>query len=190
MSEKAKMLAGELYLANEEALVQERKRAKVLCARYNAGGVADRAILRELLGAPTDAHLEPPFFCDYGYNIRLGTNVYSNHNLVILDCAPVDIGDNVFIGPNVVISTAGHPIDPAVRISGLEFAKPITIGNGVSSAPARAARTSGCAGSRTRRAPTSSTRRASRRSIPGDGERLLRRWRVFRRPACSSCPCT
>jgi maltose O-acetyltransferase len=130
-TEKAKMLAAELYFANDETLVQERKRAKALCAKYNAGGIPDRALLAELLGAVTDAHLEPPFFCDYGYNIRLGANVYSNHNLVVLDCARVDIGDNVFIGPNVVISTAGHPIDPAVRISGLEFAKPITIENGV-----------------------------------------------------------
>jgi maltose O-acetyltransferase len=131
-SEKAKMLAGDLYVASDPQLVAERKRAKALCARYNREVVdLDRAILAELFGRPTDAYLEPPFFCDYGYNVRLGRNVYANHNLVVLDCAPVTVGDEVYIGPNVVLSTAGHPVDPATRVSGLEFAKPITIGRRV-----------------------------------------------------------
>lgn len=131
-SEKSKMLSGELYLASDPELTRERKKAKALCARYNQSPVdLDLATLAELLGAPTDAYLEPPFFCDYGYNIHLGRNVYANHNLVILDGAEVHIGDNVYLATNVVLSTAGHPIDPVVRTSGLEFVKPIRIGNNV-----------------------------------------------------------
>jgi maltose O-acetyltransferase len=130
-TEKEKMLAGNLYLANDPQLMSDRKRAKALCFRYNQQVVdLDRSVLQELFGYETDAYLEPPFYCDYGYNIRLGRNVYANHNLIILDCAQVFIGDNVFFGPNVVISTAGHPVESAVRISGLEFAKPIRIGDG------------------------------------------------------------
>lgn len=126
------MLAGELYSAAEPQLVRERKRAKALCARYNQSvEELDVAALAELLGYTTDAYLEPPFYCDYGYNIRLGAEVYANHNLVILDCALVAIGSQVFIGPNVVLSTAAHPVDAAVRVQGLEFARPIQIGDRV-----------------------------------------------------------
>ena len=127
--EYEKMLRGELYQPWAAALVAARHRAKALCHRYNAGGAdRDAALLEELFGRPTDAHLEPPFFCDYGTNIRLGGRVYANHNLVILDCALVEIGHGVLFGPNVVVSTAGHPTDPEIRKSGLEFAKPIRIG--------------------------------------------------------------
>jgi maltose O-acetyltransferase len=132
VTEKEKMLAGAMYFANDAQLVAERKRAKALCHKYNQYVIdLDRVTLEELFGYPTDAYLEPPFFCDYGYNVRLGRNVYANHHLVVLDGAPVTIGDNVFIGPNVVLSTAGHPVDPVVRTSGLEFVKPITIGDNV-----------------------------------------------------------
>jgi maltose O-acetyltransferase len=131
-TEKEKMLAGDLYLASDQELIVERRRAKSLCRRYNRDAPeAGMHILQELFGYSTDAYLEPPFFCDYGYNIHLGAGVYANHNLVILDCAPVRVGSSVFIGPNVVISTAGHPVEPSPRVSGLEFAKPITIGDGV-----------------------------------------------------------
>jgi maltose O-acetyltransferase len=130
--EKRKMLAGELYLASDETLVRERSRAKALCRRYNAADAEEgRELLRELFGYDTDASLEPPFFCDYGSNIRLGRRVFANHNLVVLDCAEVRIGDDVMIGPNVVISAATHPVDAAVRRSMLEYARPITIGDGV-----------------------------------------------------------
>jgi maltose O-acetyltransferase len=132
VTEKTKMIAGESYMANDPELTAERKRAKVLCYRYNQEVEnLNRDLLAQLLGYATDAYLEPPFYCDYGYNLKLGKNFYANHNLVVLDCAPVTIGDNVFIGPNVVISTAGHPVDVHVRNSGLEFAKPIVIGNNV-----------------------------------------------------------
>ena len=126
------MLAGELYRPSDPELVDARKRAKRLCARYNAAPVDhDRAALEELLGHATDAYIEPPFFCDYGFNIRLGARFYANHGLVILDVMPVTIGDDVYIGPHVVISAATHPIDPEQRVSGLEMGKPITIGSKV-----------------------------------------------------------
>jgi maltose O-acetyltransferase len=132
LTEKQKMLAGALYLANDPELVAERKWAKGLCFRYNQSPVElDQRVLRELFGAETDVYLEPPFFCDYGYNFKLGRGVYANHNFVVLDCAPVTLGDDVFIGPNVVLSAAGHPVDPVPRRGGLEFARPIRIGSGV-----------------------------------------------------------
>ena len=131
-SEEQKMLAGDMYLASDPHLERMRRRAKLLCAEYNRHvETLDRSALMTLLGYETDAHLEPPFFCDYGHNIRFGRRVYANHNLVILDCALVTIGDDVMIAPNVVISTATHPVDPAERISGREYALPITIGNRV-----------------------------------------------------------
>ena len=72
-----------------------------------------------------------PFWCDYGYNIEIGENFYSNHNVVILDGAKVIFGDNVFVAPNCGFYTAGHPLDSERRNMGLEYAKPITIGNNV-----------------------------------------------------------
>ncbi len=132
MSEKEKMLAGQLCMSSDPELSAERRKAKGLCARYNQNlADLDTSILQTLFGSPTDAHIEPPFFCDYGYNIRIGQKLFANHNLVILDCALVTLGDNVLIGPNVVISAATHPTDPALRASGLDYAQPITIGNNV-----------------------------------------------------------
>jgi maltose O-acetyltransferase len=131
-TEKAKMLAGELYRSNDPDLEAERRRAKSLCNEYNRDVVHfNKTILRELFGYATDAYLEPPFFCDYGYNVHIGSNVYANHNFIILDCAPVTIGDNTLFGPNVVLSAAAHPVDPTVRASTLELASPIVIGANV-----------------------------------------------------------
>lgn len=130
--DKQKMLAGELYQANDPQLQAERLRAKQLCHRYNQQPAApDRTLLAELLGYETDAHLEAPFRCDYGYNIRLGRNFYANYNLTLLDCAPITFGDNVFVAPNVLLSTAGHPVEVAPRVAGWEFARPIHIGHNV-----------------------------------------------------------
>jgi maltose O-acetyltransferase len=132
MSEKAKMLAGELYRAADAGLVEERRRAKALCRRYNASdSVPEASILAQLFGYATDAYIEPPFFCDYGYNVKLGARFYANHGLVILDVMPVTIGEGVFVAPNVVISAATHPLDPDTRATGLEQGKPVTIGDGV-----------------------------------------------------------
>lgn len=135
MTEKEKMIAERDYLAFDPELVRERQQAKALCHEFNqlAPDAEEKktALLQQLLGRMNEALIEPNFFCDYGYNIRLGKNFYANHNLVILDVCPVIIGDNVMFGPNVSITTAGHPLDAETRNSGLEFGKKITIGNNV-----------------------------------------------------------
>lgn len=136
-SEKEKMLRGEIYDANyDPELINERIRCKVMCRRYN-DILPDRleeraALLRSLLGKTGKTFLvEQPFYCDYGYNIEIGENFYSNVNLVILDGAKVKFGDNVFIAPNCGFHTAGHPLDVSRRNAGLEYARPITVGNNV-----------------------------------------------------------
>lgn len=131
-TEKQKMLAGEPYHADDRALAFERQQARTLCHALAALAPAEtaraQALLACLLGAATDARITPPFFCDYGYNIRLGTNVYFNVNCVVLDVMPVSIGNNALFGPGVHIYTALHPIGAAERRAGLEFARPVTIG--------------------------------------------------------------
>jgi len=94
--------------------------------------VAERARwLRKLIGAETDAWIQPPFYCDYGYNLRLGRKVFFNFNCVVLDVMPVDIGDRVLIGPAVQLYTATHPLDADERRSGRELAEPIRIAEDV-----------------------------------------------------------
>lgn len=134
MTEKEKMLSGLLYNADTSELLEERSLAAKMCFEYNHTSPDDaekgRQILNQLLGKlGADSCIQRNFFCDYGYNIEIGKKFFANYNLVILDCAKVTIGDNVFIGPNVGIYTAEHPLDGAERRQGLEFAKPITIGN-------------------------------------------------------------
>lgn len=137
MTEKEKMLRQKLYDANYDAeLIQERLITKDLCYEYNrlrpSESEKQQAILRKLLGKTRGAfQIVAPFWCDYGYNIELGRNFFANHNLVILDCARVIFGDNVFIGPDCGFHTAGHPIDMERRNQGLEYAYPITVGNNV-----------------------------------------------------------
>lgn len=136
MTEKEKLQAGELYNGNDKELVADRISAKKLCEEYNAVTYndfqkRDRLLNRLLAFKGENTWIEPNFFCDYGYNIIMGDNFYSNHNLVILDCAEVTFGDNVFIGPNCGFYTAGHPLDYKARNYGLEYAKPIKIGNNV-----------------------------------------------------------
>ena len=137
MTEKEKMCAQMLYDANyDQALLEERDKAKDLCHQYNQLRPSDRAsqqeVLKKLLGKTGENFiLTAPFWCDYGYNIELGENFYANHNLVILDGAKVTFGDNVFIGPDCGFHTAGHPIDFARRNRGLEYAYSITVGDNV-----------------------------------------------------------
>jgi maltose O-acetyltransferase len=133
-SEKAKMLRGELFNPLDPQLSRERQRCRQLCKRFNDSGEDEqerRRILAELLGYPSDAWIEPPFFCDYGYNIALGTKVFFNFNCVVLDVVRVEIGSNVLFGPSVHIYTATHPISPAQRRTLQEFAKPVSIGSDV-----------------------------------------------------------
>lgn len=137
MEEKEKMLAGELYNANyDEKLIKDRYTAKDICYQYNNLKPSDlegKENLIKKLFAKTGNQItvEQNFWCDYGYNIYVGENFYANHNCVILDCAKVEFGDNVFIAPNCSFYTAGHPIDVELRNKGLEYAKPIKIGNNV-----------------------------------------------------------
>src|SRR5690349_24761424 len=134
-SEKQKMLAGELYRTDAE-LGAEKAAAKAWMARYNASlaaPLAERhALLCERLGhVGRDAVIRPPFFCDYGYNIRLGDGVFLNFNCVILDVVEVTIGDRTQIGPAVQIYAADHPRDFERRRAGLEFGRPVRIGSDV-----------------------------------------------------------
>lgn len=136
MTEKEKMLAGLLYNANDERLVKERKQAKELCYDFNAcrpsETIKQADIIRKLFGKTVgNFEIVAPFWCDYGYNIEIGANFFANHNVVILDCAKVTFGDNVFIAPNCGFYTAGHPLDVKSRNNGLEYAKPIKVKDNV-----------------------------------------------------------
>lgn len=137
MTEKEKVRQGLNYNPNyDEELILERTRAKDLCYEYNQilpSNIAKRECkMRELLGSTKENFLiEQPFYCDYGYNIEIGENFYANHNCVILDGAKVTFGDNVFIAPNCGFYTAGHPIEVEKRNQGIEYAKPIIIGDNV-----------------------------------------------------------
>lgn len=135
-TEREKMLAGKLYLASDPELVAARTQCRFLLKEYN-DSKADATqlrqdILKRLMGSQgKNLWIEPPFYCDYGSNITVGENVYFNFNCVILDVAPVIIGDWVFFAPNVQIYTATHPLNWYERSQGLEYAKPITIGSHV-----------------------------------------------------------
>jgi maltose O-acetyltransferase len=135
-SEKQKMLAGEHYRAGDPELARDRNTSRAWIGRYNASlalpAAERRALLRELLGHVGEgAAILPPFHCDYGYNIRLGKDVFLNFNCIILDVVTVEIGDGTQIGPAVQLLTADHPRDPAVRATGAEFGRQITIGRNV-----------------------------------------------------------
>ncbi len=137
MNEWEKAQKGYLYNANyDDAIVRARTKCADLCYRFNLCKPSDTAeqerIIKSLFGKIKGAFvITAPFYCDYGVNISIGENFYTNHNCVILDGASVKFGDNVFIAPNCVFSTAGHPIDKDQRNEGLEIALPITIGNNV-----------------------------------------------------------
>lgn len=137
ISEKEKCRQGKLYDANNDAeLIAERQTCKILCYEYNhllpSETKRREEIIVSLLGKIGHGFLiEQPFFCDYGYNIEIGENFYANVNCVILDGAKVKFGDNVFIAPGCGFYTAGHPFDVEQRNRGLEYARPISIGNNV-----------------------------------------------------------
>ena len=130
-----KMLAGELYDPFDPDLVRARDRARDLCQSLNATREGDqerrRQILTELFGTGGDSvWMQPPFFCDYGSNIRLGQRVFFNFNCVVLDVCRVTIGDYTLFGPAVQVYTATHPMNAALRRK-QEFARPIAIGSDV-----------------------------------------------------------
>lgn len=135
-TEREKMLANELYRAADADLVALRRLAQEKLYDFNQSRPEElevrQGVVRSLFHAiGPNFEITPPFFCDYGSHIRAGKNLYINAHCTILDCNWVTIGDNVLIASNVQIYAAYHPTDPAVRLTGLELAAPITIGNNV-----------------------------------------------------------
>ena len=137
MTEKEKMLSGQIYSAVDPELVKELNAVKEMIRDYNdlrpSDKQAQRMLLKGLLGNIADDELLiiQPFFCDYGKQISLGRRFFANFNFTVLDEAPVTIGDDCFIGPNVSIYTACHSTDPVERNTRQEWAEPVTIGNNV-----------------------------------------------------------
>ncbi len=135
MTEKEKMLSGELYNSLDSELVQMRKDARLLTEKFNKSSIDNlqerTEILQNLLGTcPKQIYIEPTFNCDYGKNIHLGENFYANYNCVFLDVCEIRIGKNCFVAPQVGIYTATHPINPVERCDrGVEYGKPVTIGD-------------------------------------------------------------
>jgi len=136
-TEKEKMLAGEVYSAVDPQLLRELTEVKEIIHDYNLLRPSEkekqREILRGLLGHIGDDEVLfiQPFYCDYGKQISVGKRFIANFNFTVLDEAPVTIGDDCFIGPNVSIYTACHSTNPVERNSRREWAKPVTIGNNV-----------------------------------------------------------
>lgn len=136
-TEKMKAHAGKLYDANyDPELLAERAACAELLYDYHqlrpSQEAERRSLLRRLFGrVGENATVVPPFHCDYGYNIEVGENFFLNAGCVILDGAKVSFGDNVFVAPHCGFYTAGHPLDVARRNQGLEYARPITIGDNV-----------------------------------------------------------
>jgi maltose O-acetyltransferase len=133
-SEKDKMLSGLLYYANDSQLLAERMKTRSLLRQLNITEYKDsrrypEIILQLLPNCAPDIFVEPPFYCDYGYNIYAGHNVYFNFNCVALDVCPIRIGSNVMFGPGVHIYAATHPKNAAKRREGLEIGKPVSIGD-------------------------------------------------------------
>jgi maltose O-acetyltransferase len=135
-TEKEKMIVGDLYRPDDPELLAIMTATQAWLARYNAslGQPPEllRQLLREGLGFVDDGTtVRPPFFCDYGFNIRIGSGAFLNFNCVILDVCEVSIGDGAQIGPSVHIYAADHPRDPIQRRAGLELGRPVRIGANV-----------------------------------------------------------
>lgn len=136
MTEKEKMLSSMLYYPMDPELIADRAAIKRIIHQFNTMDPdlveEQKKLIRPWLATPTENfHIEPPFRCDYGYNISLGEGSYVNYNLTVLDCGKVTIGKNAFIGPNVSIYTPNHPIGGRERNTGFETAFPVTIGDNV-----------------------------------------------------------
>ena len=136
MTEKEKMLAGHIYDACNPEILSELFTTQIAVFEYNQIRPTDHALrtekIKQILGKTGEKVIvNQPFHCDYGSNISVGEGFFANFNLTVLDEAPVTIGDNCFIGPNVGLYTACHPTDPVARNSRQEWAEPITIGHNV-----------------------------------------------------------
>lgn len=135
ITELEKMISGSLYNGSDPEIVALRKKATKLLKVINGSASDEQSVnnaVANLIGRYSSLPvIVPPFYCDYGSNIQLGKNVYFNFNCVLLDVCPIEIGDDVLFGPNVQVYAAAHPLDWQTRASGLEFGKPISIGNNV-----------------------------------------------------------
>ncbi len=135
-SQRERMLAGDLYIADDAELARESRRAAELYTAFNASSPHDadarRRILAELLGSFGDgSEIRPPFYCDYGYQTHIGAGTFLNFSVVALDVARITIGDDVQIGPLVQLLTPTHPVDAELRRAKWEAAEPIAIGDNV-----------------------------------------------------------
>ncbi|NYI03575.1 sugar O-acetyltransferase [Allostreptomyces psammosilenae] len=131
-----RMLAGDLYIADDPEIARLQQRALRLVARYQAAFIEDydgaKVVLAELLASVgEDVYVRPPFYVDYGSNISIGARTFVNYNLTALDVARITIGEDCQIGPNVQLLTPTHPLEPQPRRDKLEAARPITIGDNV-----------------------------------------------------------
>lgn len=136
MSEKERMLAGEMYVAKDEELAADCKKSRQITRLFNNTTEEQQEYRKELITelfeqVGNNCYIEPPFRCDYGCNISVGDNFYANFDCIILDVNKVHIGNNVLFAPRVNVFTAGHPVSASVRNELLEYGKPITIGNDV-----------------------------------------------------------
>ena len=130
------MLRGELYQASDAELAADHEQCRLLVERFNASSVTQRderrALLQQLLGSlGEDTEIKPPFQCDYGRLIHVGSRSFINYGATILDCAEVRIGDEVQIATGVQLLTATHPLEPTARRNGWEYAESISIADGV-----------------------------------------------------------
>lgn len=139
MSEKTemqKMKDGELFWNSDAEIGAVKKRARALADRFNATTEEEPekrlALLKELLGdCGDDIFIKPPFHCDYGFNIHVGRNFFANFQCVLLDAAPITIGDNCLMGPQTCLYTVNHPMDVKTRVANYVYGEPITIGDNV-----------------------------------------------------------
>ena len=135
-TQRERMLAGDLYIADDPVLAKESQRALALVQRYNDSAPSDpatrRGILVDLLGSLGEGtEIRPPFYCDYGYQTHIGARTFINFGLVALDVARISIGDDVQIGPRVQLLTPTHPLEPEARRAKWEAAAPIIVGDNV-----------------------------------------------------------
>lgn len=125
----------EMAYISDESIFEEQKRARRLTQALNTADRSDfdaiGKIVKELLGKAEGAFINPPFYCDYGFNIEVGKNFFANYNCTIIDVAKVSIGDNCQMAPNVAIYTAGHPLHPVSRNSLYEYGVGVSIGDNV-----------------------------------------------------------
>jgi maltose O-acetyltransferase len=135
-SQLERMLAGELYIADDPQLATDSQRALKLTSQFNASDPTDpqarRALLAELLGSVGEgSEIRPPLYCDFGYQTHVGARTFVNFGVVLLDVATIRIGDDVQVGPNVQFLTPTHPVEPEARRAKWEAAKPISVGDNV-----------------------------------------------------------